>query len=86
VEFISNRMSYVILRGCWCNIIDLNVQAPNVKIRHAFYQFPRYDTNILLGNFNVKVGREDIFKQPIGNVSPHGTSNENGVRVANSAI
>jgi exonuclease III len=28
VEFISDRMSCIILRGRWCNIIVLNVQAP----------------------------------------------------------
>jgi hypothetical protein len=28
VEFVSDRMSYVILRGRWCNIIVLNVPAP----------------------------------------------------------
>jgi hypothetical protein len=28
VEFVSDRMSYVILRGCWCDIIVLNVHAP----------------------------------------------------------
>jgi hypothetical protein len=28
VEFISDRMSYIILRGPWCNIIVLNVHAP----------------------------------------------------------
>jgi hypothetical protein len=27
VEFISHRMSYVILRGRWCDIIVLNVHA-----------------------------------------------------------
>jgi hypothetical protein len=27
VEFISDRMSYIILRGRWCNIIVLNVHA-----------------------------------------------------------
>jgi exonuclease III len=30
VEFISDRMSYVILRGRWCDIIVLNVLAPTV--------------------------------------------------------
>jgi hypothetical protein len=24
-EFVSDRMSYIVLRGCWCNIIALNV-------------------------------------------------------------
>jgi hypothetical protein len=28
VEFISDRMSYITLRGRWCNIIVLNVHAP----------------------------------------------------------
>jgi hypothetical protein len=29
VEFVSNRMSYIILRGRWCHIIVLNVPCPN---------------------------------------------------------
>jgi hypothetical protein len=36
---------------------------------------------ILLGDFNAKVGREDIFKPTIGNESSHEISNDNGVRV-----
>jgi hypothetical protein len=28
VNFISDRMSYIILRGSWCNIMVLNVHAP----------------------------------------------------------
>jgi hypothetical protein len=28
VEFVSNRMSYITLRGRWCDIIFLNVHAP----------------------------------------------------------
>jgi len=29
VEFISDRMSHIVLRGCWCNIIVWNVHAPS---------------------------------------------------------
>ena len=29
VEFVSDRMSYIALRGRWCNIIVLNVHAPS---------------------------------------------------------
>jgi hypothetical protein len=29
VEFVSNRMSYVVLRGRWCNIIVPNAHAPS---------------------------------------------------------
>jgi hypothetical protein len=28
VEFVSDRMSYIVLRGSWCHIIVLNVYAP----------------------------------------------------------
>jgi hypothetical protein len=28
VEFVSDRMLYIILRGRWCHIIILNVHAP----------------------------------------------------------
>ena len=27
VEFVSDRMSYIVLRGHWCNIIVLNAHA-----------------------------------------------------------
>jgi len=29
VEFLSDRVSYTVLRGLWCNIIVLNVLAPS---------------------------------------------------------
>jgi hypothetical protein len=40
---------------------------------------------ILLGDFNAKVGREDIFKLTIRNSSSHKISNDNEVRVVNFA-
>jgi hypothetical protein len=40
---------------------------------------------ILLGDFNVKVGTEDIFKPTIGNEHLHEISNDNGVRVVKFA-
>jgi exonuclease III len=73
VEFVSGRMSYVILRGHWCDIIVLNLHAPtedkihNIndrfyeELEYAFDKFPKYHIKILLGDFNAKVGREDIF-------------------------
>jgi hypothetical protein len=50
-----------------------------------FNQFLRYHVKILLGDFNAKVGRENIFKPIIGNESLHETNNDNGVRVVNFA-
>jgi len=40
---------------------------------------------ILIGDFNAKVGRENIFKPTIGNESPHQDSNNKGVRIVNFA-
>jgi hypothetical protein len=40
---------------------------------------------ILLGDFNAKVGREDIFKPTTGSESLHENSNDNGVRAVNFA-
>jgi exonuclease III len=41
VEFISDRMSYIILRGRWCNVIVLNVHAPcedkGDDVKDSFY-------------------------------------------------
>jgi hypothetical protein len=92
------RMSYIILRGRWCNIIVVNVHAPcedtSDDIKDSFYeelrrvidQIPRYDMKILLGKFNAKVGREDIFKPTIGNESSHEVSNDNGLTNGKSQL
>jgi hypothetical protein len=97
VEFVSDRISYIILRGSWCNIIVVNVHAPcedtSNDIKDSFYeelgrvfeQFPRYDMKILFGDFNAKVGRENIFNLTIGNESSLEISTDNGVRVVNFA-
>jgi hypothetical protein len=55
------------------------------ELEQIFDQFPRYHMEILLGDFNPKVGREDIFKPIIGNESLHEANNDNGVRVVNFA-
>jgi hypothetical protein len=79
VESVSDRMSYIMLRGRWCHIIVLNVHAPTEDktddVKDSFYEglecvfdkFPTYHMKILLGDFNAKVGREDIFKPTIRN-------------------
>jgi hypothetical protein len=54
-------------------------------LERVFDQFPRDHMKILLGDFNAKVEREDIFKPVIGNESLHEASNDNRVRVVNFA-
>jgi hypothetical protein len=96
VGFVSDRMSYIILKGRWCHIV-LNIHAPTEDktddVKDRFYEelecvfdkLPKYHMKILLGNFNAKVGREDIFKPTIGNESLHEISNDNGARLVNFA-
>jgi hypothetical protein len=42
VEFVSDRMSYIMLRGRWCHIIVLNVHAPTEDktddVKDSFYE------------------------------------------------
>jgi endonuclease/exonuclease/phosphatase family metal-dependent hydrolase len=76
-------------------MIAMNVHAPTEDkvddMKNRFYEelvrviekFPKYHMNILQGDFNAKVGREDIFKPTTGNESLHEISNDNGVRVVN---
>ncbi|KAJ4441767.1 hypothetical protein ANN_11625 [Periplaneta americana] len=97
VEFISDRLSYLVLKGRWCDIIVINAHAPTEEkddhiknsfyeeLEHTFDQFPRYHMKILLGDFNAKVGREDIFRPTIGKESLHAISSDNGVRLVNFA-
>jgi hypothetical protein len=49
----------------------------------VFDQFPKYHMKTLLGDFNAKVEREDIFKSIIGEESLREASNDNRVRVVN---
>jgi exonuclease III len=75
VEFVSDRMSYIILRGRWCHVIVLNVHAPtgdktddvknsfHEELERVFDKFPKYHMKILLGDFNAKVGREDFLNR-----------------------
>jgi hypothetical protein len=76
VELFSDRTSYIVLRGRWCNII-LNVQALTEEksddsednfyeeLERVFDRFPKYHIKILLEEFNTKVGRQNIFKPTI---------------------
>jgi len=61
-------VSYIVLRGCWCNVIVLNVHPPSEEesddSKDSFYEeleqvffnhFPKYHMKILLGDLNAKV-------------------------------
>jgi hypothetical protein len=94
VEFVSDRISYIILRYDWFHIIVLHVNAQREDksddLKESFYEklecifdnFSKYYMKIFLG-FNAKVGREDIFKPTIVNESLHEINNDIGVIVVN---
>jgi hypothetical protein len=96
IEFINDRMSYVILSGRWFHIIVLNVHAPTEDkiddVKDSFYEelerifdmFPKYHMKVLIGDFSAKVRRENV-KPTLGNVSIQEMSDDNGVRVINFA-
>jgi hypothetical protein len=55
--------------GRWCHIIDDVKDSFYEELECVFDKFPNYHMKILSGDFNAKVGREDIFKLTNGNVS-----------------
>jgi hypothetical protein len=88
--YFSDRMSYINLKGRWCDIIVMNVHAPTEykddyiqdtfyeKLEEVFHNFPRYHMKILLRDFNAKV-------PIISNERLQEASDNNLVRVLNFA-
>jgi hypothetical protein len=74
VEFVSDRMSYIILRGHWFDIIVLNVHAPTEdktddekdnfceELERIFDKFPKYHMQMLLGDFTQPISSIDTLK------------------------
>jgi len=56
------------------------------ELEQVFDHFSKHHMKILLGEFNPKVGTENIFKLTIGNESLQQDSNDNGVGIVNFAI
>jgi hypothetical protein len=89
---------YIVLRGCWCNIVVLNVHVLSEEksddssdnfykeLEQVFDHFPKYHMKILLGDFNAKVGRGNICKPTIGNESVHQDSNDNDVATSRNLV
>jgi hypothetical protein len=62
-EFVSDRMLYILPRGCWCNSIVLNVHVPTKDktddVKSSFCEelecvvdtFPKHHMKILLQDF-----------------------------------
>lgn len=87
--FVSDELLYIIQRG----VIVLNVHALiedktddtrgnlHGELEEVFHKFSNHHMGIILGDFNAKVCREDIFKTAVGNGSSYEMRNCNGIRV-----
>ncbi|XP_018339777.1 PREDICTED: craniofacial development protein 2-like [Trachymyrmex septentrionalis] len=97
IKFINERLGLLVVQGRWYKIAIINVHAPTEdkdgEIKDGFYeelehlvdQLPNDYMKIVVGDFNAKIGKEDIFRPTIGLESLHEESNDNGVRVINFA-
>ena len=64
---------------------DDSIDSFYAELDHVFDHFPEYHMKIMLGDYNAKLERQDIFKPIIGNESLHQDSNDNDVRIGNFA-
>jgi hypothetical protein len=81
-EVVSDKMTYVVLRGRSCNSIVLSTHAAVEEsrdyskdsfceeVRKVFYHFPNYHRKIPL-HFNDKPWKEDVFNPTTGDESSH---------------
>ena len=63
--------------------IDESKESFYEELEQVFDHLPKYHTKMLLGEFNAKVGRKNIFNPTIEQERLHQDNNDNGVRLVN---
>ena len=86
------------LKAKWLSCTLINVHAPTNKkleeLKEEFYNLLEQNINqmansyikIILGDFNAKVGKEDIYKPTTGNESLHNETNDSRIKIIQFAI
>jgi exonuclease III len=92
---VTNRLCKIRIRGRYRQISIINVHCPTeekeYEEKEKFYEeiekvyngIPKYDDKMIIGDFNAKIGKEEIYKPVIGTHSKHDRTNENGKRICN---
>jgi predicted Fe-S protein YdhL (DUF1289 family) len=89
---VTNRLCKIRIRGRYRKISIINVHCPTeekeYEEKEKFYEeiekvyngIPKYDVKMIIGDFNAKIGKEEIYeyKSVIGTHSKHDRTNENG--------
>lgn len=90
---VSERLCVLRIKGRFKNYSLINVHAPHNErpepdkdeyyeaLTNAYDECPAHDVKIVLGDFNAKVGKEEVYRPTIGKYSLHDTTNENGERM-----
>jgi exonuclease III len=94
---VCDRICTLRAKGKFHNITFINVYAPTEdnedEIVDEFYEtlqvvcdeIPKHDAIITLGDFNAKLGREQLYKDVTGRHSLHEATNSNGLRLVQYA-
>jgi len=94
----NERLCWLRLKAKWFSCTLINVHAPTnekpEETKEEFYnlleqtisQIASSDIQIVLGDFNAKVGKENVYKPTIGNESLHNETNDNGMKMIQFAL
>jgi hypothetical protein len=96
-KIINERICCLRLKAKWFSSMLINVHAPTNKkmgeikecynlLEKNINQIARSDIKLILGDFNAKVGKENIYKPTTGNESLHKETNNNRIKIIQFVI